>query len=58
MVRRYVSLASVQRTIVESRPSGMDKLGEPLGLSPRAKAGQKRSPGGSEENSAPFDLGR
>jgi site-specific recombinase XerD len=27
MVRRYVSLASVQRTIVENRPSGMDRLG-------------------------------
>ena len=26
MVRRYVSLASVQRTIVENRPSGMDRL--------------------------------
>jgi hypothetical protein len=31
MVRRYVSLASVQRTIVENRPSGMDRLGEGLG---------------------------
>lgn len=25
--RRYVSLASVQRAIVENRPSGMDQLG-------------------------------
>jgi hypothetical protein len=45
MVRRYISLASVQRTIVENRPSVMDGLGlkqDHLATPSRRLAGPKR----------------
>jgi site-specific recombinase XerD len=43
MVRRYVSLASIQRTIVENRPSGMDRLGWDSSNSNRRQQPNRRS---------------